>query len=123
MSVEHARKQQQPLHQQKKQKQVKVKIQKKKQWISTGEKFLYSIATAAVVASSLVLVQFSSSTDSLNRDIRTMEQNISKQESANENLAYQVKELSNPDRILRIAKENGLNIQNAQVKQAGTVGN
>ncbi|TGB05011.1 cell division protein FtsL [Halobacillus salinus] len=123
MSVEHARREQQPLQQPNKQKQVKVKVHKKKQWISTGEKFLYSIATAAVVASSLFLVQFSSSTDALNRDIRSLEQNISSQEAKNENLAYQVKELSNPDRILQIAKENGLDIQNAQVKQAGTIGN
>ncbi|WP_079480379.1 cell division protein FtsL [Halobacillus salinus] len=123
MSVEHARREQQPLQQPNKQKQVKVKVHKKKQWISTGEKFLYSIATVAVVASSLFLVQFSSSTDALNRDIRSLEQNISTQEAKNENLAYQVKELSNPDRILQIAKENGLDIQNAQVKQAGTIGN
>lgn len=123
MSVEHARREQQPLHQPKRQKQVKVKVHKKKQWISTGEKFLYSIGTTAVLATSLFFVQFSSSTDTLNRDIRSLEQDISKQESVNENLAYQVKELSNPDRILEIAKQNGLNIQNAEVKQAGTVGN
>ncbi|KHE72747.1 cell division protein FtsL [Halobacillus sp. BBL2006] len=122
MSLEQARKAQQPLHQPEKQKQVKVKAHKKR-WISTGEKFLYSISTTAVIAASLFFVQFSSATDSLNRDIRSLEKDISQQESHNENLAYQVKELSNPDRILKIAKENGLNIQNAKVKQAGTVSN
>ncbi|MGP4059714.1 cell division protein FtsL [Halobacillus litoralis] len=122
MSAEQIRKQQ-PLHQPDKQKQVKVKVHKKKKWISTGEKFLYSITTAGVLAASVFFVQFSSSTDSLNRDIRSLEQDISQQQSQNENLAYQVKELSNPDRILSIAKENGLDIQNAQVKQAGTINN
>lgn len=119
MSAEQIRKQQ-PLQQPDKQKQVKVKVHKQK-WISTGEKFLYSFATAAVLAASVFLVQTSAATDTINRDIRSLESNISAQESQNENLAYQVKELSNPDRILGIAKENGLNIQNAEVKQAGKI--
>ncbi|RWZ60700.1 cell division protein FtsL [Halobacillus fulvus] len=122
MSVEQVKRDRQPLQQPERQKQVKVKVHKKKRWISTGEKFLYTVSTAIVVAASVFLVQFSSQTDVLNRDIRSLESNISQQETRNENLAYQVKELSNPDRILNIAKENGLNIQNAQVKQAGTVG-
>ncbi|WP_226578474.1 cell division protein FtsL [Halobacillus litoralis] len=121
MSAEQIRKQQ-PLQQPDRQKQVKVKVHKQK-WFSTGEKFLYSIATTVVLATSVFLVQTSAETDTINRDIRELEQDISKQESLNENLAYQVKELSNPDRILSIAKENGLNIQNAQVKQAGKIKN
>lgn len=121
MSAEQIRKQQ-PLQQPERQKQVKVKVHKQK-WISTGEKFLYSFATAAVLAASVFLVQTSASTDAINRDIRGLEQDIQQQQSQNENLAYQVKELSNPDRILSIAKENGLNIQNAQVKQAGKINN
>ncbi|CDQ19847.1 cell division protein FtsL [Halobacillus karajensis] len=121
MSAEKIRKQQ-PLQQPEKQKQVKVKVHKKK-WISTGEKFLYSFSTAAVLAASVFLVHTSAETDAINRDIRSLEQDIQQQQSQNENLAYQVKELSNPDRILSIAKENGLNIQNAQVKQAGKINN
>ncbi|MBN8234347.1 cell division protein FtsL [Halobacillus kuroshimensis] len=119
MSAEKIRKQQ-PLQQPDRQKQVKVKVHKKK-WLSTGEKFLYSITTSVVLAASVFLIHTSAETDAINRDIRSLEQDISKQESQNENLAYQVKELSNPDRILTIAKENGLNIQNAQVKQAGKI--
>ncbi|MCA1023375.1 cell division protein FtsL [Halobacillus litoralis] len=119
MSAEKIRKQQ-PLQQPDRQKQVKVKVHKKK-WLSTGEKFLYSITTSVVLAASVFLIHTSAETDAINRDIRSLEQDISKQESQNENLAYQVKELSNPDRILSIAKENGLNIQNAQVKQAGKI--
>ncbi|MGP4075121.1 cell division protein FtsL [Halobacillus sp. K22] len=120
MSVEKIRKEEQPFHQPERQKQVKVKV-RKKQWISTGEKMLYSAATTLFLAASVFLVQFSASMDELNRDIRSLEQEISQQESQNENLAFQVKELSNPDRILKIAKENGLDIQNAQVKQAGNI--
>ncbi|UOQ43139.1 cell division protein FtsL [Halobacillus salinarum] len=121
MSAEQVRKQQ-PLQQPNREKQVKVKVHRKK-WISTGEKFLYSIASTAVIAASLYMVHFSSSTDKLNRDIQQAEQKIDAQQSQNENLAYQVKELSNPDRILKIAKKNGLSIKNSQVKQAGKVTN
>ncbi|MCA1012994.1 cell division protein FtsL [Halobacillus halophilus] len=121
MSVEKIRKEEQPFHQPERQKQVKKVKLRKKQWISTGEKMLYSAATTLFLAASVFLVQFSASTDELNRDIRSLEQEISKQETQNENLAFQVKELSNPDRILKVAKENGLDIQNAQVKQAANI--
>ncbi|MFG6149009.1 cell division protein FtsL [Halobacillus sp. B23F22_1] len=122
MSIERARKLQQPMEKQQEQQQVKVKVQKK-QWVSTGEKVLYSMATGLVVIASVFMVQFSSATDTLNRDIQKMEQKIGQQQSVNDNLAYEAKELSNPDRILQIAKDNGLEMQNAEVKQAGVVGN
>ncbi|WP_101843794.1 cell division protein FtsL [Halobacillus sp. Marseille-P3879] len=122
MSMERARKLQQPVERQQEQKQIKVKVQKK-QWISTGEKVLYSLATGLVVIASVFMVQFTSTTDTLNRDIQNMEQEIAQQKSDNDSLAYKAKELSNPDRILEIAKENGLELQNAEVKQAGVVGN
>ncbi|GGF11788.1 hypothetical protein GCM10010954_08010 [Halobacillus andaensis] len=122
MSIERARKLQQPMEKQQEQQQVKVKVQKK-QWVSTGEKVLYSMATGLVVIASVFMVQFSSTTDTLNRDIQKMEQKIGQQQSVNDNLAYEAKELSNPDRILQIAKDNGLEMQNAEVKQAGVVGN
>ncbi|WP_082234265.1 cell division protein FtsL [Halobacillus massiliensis] len=121
MSIERARNYQ-PIEQQQPKKQVKVKIQKK-QWISTGEKALYSLATGVVIAASVFMVNFTSGTDTLNRDIQKMETKIEQQKASNENLAFEAKELSNPDRILQIAKENGLKIQNAEVKQAGVMGN
>lgn len=122
MSVEKIKREHQPLHQPKREKQVKVKVHKKR-WISKGEKILYCTGTAITLAVSVFFIHFAVQTDELNRDIRSLENQISEQEAYNENLTYQVKELSNPDRILQIAKKNGLNIQNAQVKQAGTVGN
>ncbi|MFC7320350.1 cell division protein FtsL [Halobacillus campisalis] len=122
MSTERVKKMQQPIEHQQQQKQVKVKIQKK-QWVSTGEKVLYSAATGVIALASVFMVHFSSTTDTLNRDIQQAEQKISQQEAVNDSLAYDAKELSNPDRILQIAKDNGLEMQNAEVKQAGYVGN
>ncbi|MFD2925421.1 cell division protein FtsL [Halobacillus naozhouensis] len=122
MSTERVRDLQQPVQEPNKKQQPKVKIHKK-QWISTGEKFLYSAFTGVVVAASIFMVNFTSSTDTLNRNIQELEQEVKQQAAHNETLAYQVKELSNPDRILEIAKEHGLDIQNAKVKQAGYLGN
>ncbi|UFU00935.1 cell division protein FtsL [Radiobacillus kanasensis] len=101
---------------------VKVKINKKR-WVTTGEKVLYTVCSAIAVTALFFIVSFSISVDSINRDVQQMEQQMDKQQVQNENLEYKVKELSNPDRILKIAKENGLKIQNAEVKQASTISN
>ncbi|QTM99330.1 cell division protein FtsL [Sediminibacillus dalangtanensis] len=98
-------------------KQVKVKVQKKK-WITTGEKFIYTIFSALLVGALYFSVSLSSSTDALNREVQQLEQQVERQQEINQNLEYKAKDLSNPDRILRIAKENGLKIQNTEVKQA-----
>ncbi|SDL77039.1 cell division protein FtsL [Sediminibacillus halophilus] len=98
-------------------KQVKVKVQKKK-WITTGEKFIYTVFSAVLVGALYFSVSLSNSTDALNREVQQLEQQVESQQELNQNLEYKAKELSNPDRILRIAKENGLKIQNTQVKQA-----
>ncbi|WP_079709356.1 cell division protein FtsL [Paraliobacillus ryukyuensis] len=100
------------------QKQVKVQ---EKQWVTPGEKFLYIMFGVAVIGTLIYVVHFSANLDALNRNVESVESKISEQQTKNENLSYQVKELSNPDRILRIAKENGLKIQNTQVKQTAKI--
>ncbi|WP_077622115.1 cell division protein FtsL [Sediminibacillus massiliensis] len=105
-----------------KKKQVKVKIHKKR-WVTTGEKILYTLFSGVMVVGLYFTVSFSNTTDSLNRDLQSLEQNVDKQQEINSNLEYKVEELSNPDRILDIAKDNGLKIQNAEVKQATKISN
>lgn len=121
MSTEQARKWQSthPTYNEQ-QKQVTVKVHKQR-WISRGEKALYSLVTSILVATAVFIVSFSANVDSLNRDVQKLQNNIKEQQIHNENLEYKVKELSNPNRILNIAKENGLKIQNAQVKQVSSV--
>ncbi|MFD2760544.1 cell division protein FtsL [Lentibacillus juripiscarius] len=94
-----------------------VAIQKKR-WITTGEKVLYSAVGLLLIAVSIYVVSFASSTDTLNRKVESLEQTVKQQEVTNEGLLYEKKQLSRPERITRIAKENGLKIQDAQVKQA-----
>jgi cell division protein FtsL len=102
------------------QKQVKVQVHKKR-WITPGEKFLYTVVSSLAILVSVVVVSYSSSIDQINRDVQHLDTDINKQQLENENLQYKIKELSNPERIMDIAKENGLEIRQSKVKQAKSV--
>lgn len=119
MSAEHARNWEQT--QAPKQKQIPVV--RKTSWITRGEKVLYSVIGTCVIAAGLYTVSFSSSTDSLNRELQSLENTVQKQEVQNEGLRYEKKELSRPERITTIAKKHGLKIQDAEIKQASALNN
>jgi len=102
--------------QQKPQKQVKSRR------ITAGEKILAILFGAFTVLALLYSVSFSSNVDAINRDVQRLERQVVEQETLNANLHFQVMEFSNPDRILTIAKENGLKIQNTKIKQTKQIG-
>lgn len=99
------------------QKQVLVKV-KKVGWVTKGEKFLYALFAVLILTAAYFITSFSSSTDQLNRELQTLESNVNQKVVSNDTLLFEVKELSKPERITQIAKENGLKIQDAQVKRA-----
>ncbi len=101
---------------------VSVKV-KKQGWITKGEKIIYSIVAAGLIAAGIFMVSISSQTDTLNREVQQLERTVEQQKIANEGLAFEVKELSRPERIISIAESHGLQIQNAEVKQAQAVEN
>jgi len=117
MSANHARKWQEsytpPVHK----KQVTVRVHRQG-WVTKGEKLLYSIVAACTILGGIYTVNYASSTDSVNRELQKMESQVKQQKSKNNDLTYEVKELSRPERITKIARENGLKIQDAKVKQA-----
>lgn len=96
---------------------------KKTGWITKGEKVLYTIIAISLIVACVLMVSYSSSTDTLNRKIESLESVVQKQKVKNEGLQFEMKELSNPDRITRIARENGFQIQDAEVKQAQAFNN
>ena len=96
---------------------VTVKV-RKQGWITKGEKVLYSLIGFSIIIAGGFMVSFSSSTDSLNRDLQALEQTIQSQQVINEGLLFEMQELKRPERITRIARENGLKIQNTEMKQA-----
>lgn len=69
-------------------------------------------------AASIYVVAYSSSTDKLNREIQSLNEKVQQQKLENEDLVFEINELSKPERITKIAKENGLKIQETKVKRA-----
>lgn len=101
-------------------KQVIVKV-RKQSWITKGEKVLYSFIGLCFIITSMFVVSFSSSTDTLNRNVQKLERSVQIQQVENEGLLFEMKELSRPERITKIAKENGLTIQDAKIKQVSSL--
>lgn len=109
-------------HTQTNEKKVVVKVHKQN-WITKGEKILYTLISACLVFVGIFIVSYSSNTDQLNRQVQTLEQQVQAQQVENESLLVEIKELSRPERITKIAKENGLKIQDTEVKQAQSLNN
>ncbi len=92
--------------------------QAKKTLFTKGEKFLYTLGILVITCFAIYMVMFSTSVNSLNRDIQQLDSNIETIQSQNVSLHAEVQELSNPTRILTIAEKHGLDIKNSNVKQA-----
>lgn len=98
-------------------KKVVVKVTSKT-WLTKGEKVIYAFLCAAIIACGMFIVSYASTTDTLNRETQALNDEVNAQKVENENLLFEVRELSKPERITKVAKDNGLEIQEAQVKQA-----
>lgn len=105
-----------------KEKQTAVRV-RKQSWITKGEKVLYSLVAFCVIIGCVYLISFSSSTDTLNRELQSLKQTVEKQHVQNKSLTNEVKQLSRPERITSIAKKNGFKIQETEVKQATAFNN
>ena len=103
---------QQPERQQK----VVIKV-KRTGWLTKGEKIIYSVCALMMIIATFYIVSYSSSIDSIHRKSQNLEAEVQQKIITNNNLTFEVKELSEPGRILDIAYENGLKIQDAKVKR------
>lgn len=109
-----------PSHETQEKRQIVVKV-KRRSWVSKGEKVIYTLFSVGLIASCLYIVSYASKLDQLNRDLLQLEQTVHNQKLENEALYFEVSELSSPERIIKIARENGLKIQDAKVKRAVTM--
>lgn len=105
----------QPSEEQRKKIVVKVR---KKSWLTKGEKVIYAFLCTLMILLGIYIVSFSSSTDALNRNVQSLENTVEQQQIENAGLVYEIRELSKPERITKIAKEHGLKIQDTKVKRA-----
>src|SRR5690625_6838792 len=92
-------------------KQVAVKVHKQS-WITKGEKVLYSVVGAVLIAGGFFIVSYSSSTDALNSNVQKLEQNVADQHAQNEVLLLEIEGLSRPTRNKKIDSDNLLKTQN-----------
>src|SRR5690625_1405983 len=83
-------------------KKVVVKV-RKVGWLTKGEKVIYTFFLGLIILATYYIVSFSSSLDNLNREYQTLESEVNQVKTTNDILIYEMKELSEPSRILRIA--------------------
>ncbi|HET7522390.1 MAG TPA: cell division protein FtsL [Bacillales bacterium] len=84
--------------------------------VTKGEKALWTLAIAALLAVSVYVVSTYASVYSLNRDIHDLEAKIETQEKINSELKQEVAELSKLERIYEKAQKLGLTFNNDNVK-------
>ncbi|WP_017753624.1 cell division protein FtsL [Calidifontibacillus oryziterrae] len=92
---------------------------KKKRQITFGEKLLLSFLLILGTIGCTLIVINQATIFQYNNDIQTLEGNIANQEKINGGLEQEITELSKPERILKIATEQGLTIQNNNVQIIG----
>src|SRR5699024_7767137 len=98
-------------------KKVKVKV-RKNNWITKGEKIIYVFSATCLILFCIYVVSYSSSRDTLNREIQELKTKVQNQKIQNEGQTFEVRELSRPERITKIANENDLKVQDSKVKKA-----
>ncbi|PYZ93247.1 cell division protein FtsL [Salipaludibacillus keqinensis] len=85
--------------------------------ITKGEKLIYSMAMMALVFVLYLILSNYATMYSLNHEMQQTETEITQQESINGGLSLQVKELSDPERILHIAQNDlGMELNDNSVK-------
>ncbi|WP_179298822.1 cell division protein FtsL [Evansella halocellulosilytica] len=84
--------------------------------ITKGEKLIYFAALAAVVFGLYLVISNYASMYIVNHQIQQTESDIAQQASINQGLELQVKELSDPDRILAEAEAMGMELRVEDVR-------
>lgn len=88
--------------------------------ITKGEVFLLTFLALVFFAVSILVINNYATIHSLNREVHTLESEIENKQRINNDLKLQATELSEPDRIMKIAKEKlGLTLNENNVKVIG----
>jgi cell division protein FtsL len=92
------------------------KQQKRAVWITPGEKLLVFILLLFFGLGSITIVENHASIYQATNDVEQLKKQLNEQETVNNGLRNRIEDLKNPDRILQIAKEKGLTINENNVK-------
>src|SRR5699024_5770306 len=85
-------------------KKVKVK-DRKNNWITKGEKLIYSFADTCLILFGIYVVSYSSSTDTLDSEIQINETKDQNKQIKNERLTIEVRGVRKRKRITKMGKE------------------
>lgn len=101
------------------QKKSSIRPVKKNARISVGEKILWTVFIVLVLVFSILIIHKSIELYNVNAKNVELKNEITILKSENKNLKADVVGLSSYERIVEIAKENGLTIQEGNVKSLG----
>ncbi|WP_141431289.1 cell division protein FtsL [Bacillus sp. 03113] len=87
-----------------------------KSWLSPGEKILGMLFCVLVFVGAIHIISNQSAIYEVNKDIKNMSSSIQEQKKTNEDLTTQVSDLSNYDRVRKIAEKLGLTLDENNVK-------
>ncbi|QDI90607.1 cell division protein FtsL [Salicibibacter halophilus] len=83
--------------------------------LTRGEKYLMALIVMAVVVTAVLMVSNYASMYGQQQEISQLQSEINQQQQYNEGLEHQVSELSDPERILEIAQDNGMELNENNV--------
>ncbi|SDG94919.1 cell division protein FtsL [Alteribacillus persepolensis] len=96
---------------------VQHKTQSKQSRITRGEKWIVAAMACAIIAACLLVITNYANIYAQEREITTLNHEISQQADVNDSLQLQVSELRAPERIMYYAKEElGMELNDDQVK-------
>ncbi len=84
-----------------------------------GEKFMYFLLGALIIAVPIFNVYTSSMLAETNNEVEKIKNDIEKQELVNQSLSMQIDELASLENIQSIAEEYGLSYNNDSIKSVG----
>ncbi len=91
----------------------------KKVKLLKGEKMMYVLLLALIVAIPLFNVYTSSLLSETNNEVEKLKKNIEKQELVNQGLSMQIDELASLENIQSVADNFGLSYNNSNIKSVG----
>lgn len=91
----------------------------KKLKLLKGEKLMYFIIAALILAIPMFNVYTSSMLSKTNNELEKIKKNIEKQELVNQSLSMQIDELASLENIQNVAATHGLSYNNSNIKSVG----
>ncbi|MBS4217846.1 cell division protein FtsL [Bacillus sp. FJAT-49711] len=96
--------------------QVQVKTIRRHAKITPGEKFLSILLVAFVIVMAVQIISAQTKIYEVNKNIEDVKSAIFEQQKINGDLESQVKELSSNERVMKIARKSGLDLDENNVR-------